>query len=475
MLGRAALRVPNIAPQGYNNSLSELVMASLLHRLKALTQDQPQPQLSSPQTPKTIQSVVPADPNAPDSRFQLQQKCIYERTLPGGAYVSAHVNRLQHGFYQSNATHERQLDNVYFVSVHFVFHPADAISHRFKSATIRVGVHSDFNQSDDSKYNWYYPPFVSPKFLKHAPELIYGAVSPETLQWNFSLSSSLGVTQTPVSASLNPSGGVKASYKVYTMMSIQGSLRTLRSPLSPAYDVEDGLAVWTLEENSLQRSGLPREFDFVLLVHRPDDVQNIYLSVDVDSIIDAWFGHYPQWYMNLQSHQPLHRQFLNFHTEIGQKFQPSKPGKGFNFADLPKPLNDYVSMPGTIYPTNDTTSPAGSSSSQHPTAIQNTQSNAHNQQANNARGNRTSSKHSLGPGNSSNRNSWGPDTLNVRVLLEHSNSQSPSSRRYSGSPRGSQEPFLHRSIRRSKSRTGLNEYSTQQAAHGFMRDGSLME
>lgn len=338
---------------GDNNSLSELVMASFLHRLRAPAQDQPQSQLSSPQTPKTgHQPIMPKDPNTPDSRFQLQQKCIYERALPGKAYISAHVNRLQHGFYQSNATHEHPLDNVYFVSVHFVFHPADAISHRFKSATIRVGVHGDFNQSDDPKYNWYYPPFASPKFLKHAPELIYGAVSPETLQWNFSLSSSLGVTQTPVSASLNPSGGVKASYKVFTMMSIQGSLRTLRSPLSPAYDVEDGLAVWTLEENSLQRSGLPREFDFVLLVHRPDDVQNMYLSVDVDSVIDAWFGHYPQWYTNLQSHQPLHRQLLNFHTEIGQKFQPSKPGKGFNFADLPKPLDDYVSMPGTTYPTS---------------------------------------------------------------------------------------------------------------------------
>ncbi|OCL06639.1 hypothetical protein AOQ84DRAFT_390049 [Glonium stellatum] len=451
-------------------------MASFLHRLQAPTQptrDQPQFQLSSPQTPKTIhRPTLPKNPNAPDSRYQLQQKCIYERALPGKAYVSAHINRLQHGFYESSATHERPLNNVYFVSVHFVFHPADAISHRFKSATIRIGVHSDFEQSDDPKYHWYYPPSASPRFLKHAPELMYGAVSPENLQWNFSLSSSLGVSQTPVSANLNPSGGVKASYKLYTMMSIQGSLRTLRSPLGLAYDVEDGLAVWTLEENSLQRSGLPREFDFVLLVHRPDDVQDMYLSVDVDSVVDAWFGHYPQWYMNSQSHQPLHRQFLDFQTEIGQKFQPSKLGRGFNFADLPLPLDDYVSMPGTTYPTNDTANSTGSRLSQHSSAVQTVQSKTHNHQANDDTGHRISSKHSSGLGNSSNRNSWCPDTLNVRVLLEHSNSQSPSSHRYSGSPRSGQEPLRHRSIRRSKSRTGLNEFSAQQAAHDFTRDGS---
>lgn len=79
------------------------------------------------------------------------------------------------------------------------------------------------------------------------------------------------------------------------MMSIQGSIRSMRSPLGPEYDVEDGMAVWTLEENLLQRSGLPREFDFVLLVEKPDDVEDIYLTVDVDAVVESWFGQYPQW------------------------------------------------------------------------------------------------------------------------------------------------------------------------------------
>ena len=126
-----------------------------------------------------------------------------------------------------------------------------------------------------------------PRILKHAPELMFGAVSPEDLQWNFSLSSSLGVSQMPVSASLNPAGGMNGSYKVFHMMSIQGSIRSMPSVLGPRYSAEDAMAVWTLEENILQRSGLPREFDFVLLVHKPDDVKNMYLTVDVDAEIDA--------------------------------------------------------------------------------------------------------------------------------------------------------------------------------------------
>lgn len=75
--------------------------------------------------------------------------------------------------------------------------------------------------------------------------------------------------------------------------SIQGSLRSQKSPLGPEYDIEDAMAIWTLEENLLQRSGLPREFDFVLLVYKPEDVKNVYLSVDVDAVVETWFGEYP--------------------------------------------------------------------------------------------------------------------------------------------------------------------------------------
>jgi hypothetical protein len=113
------------------------------------------------------------------------------------------------------------------------------------------------------------------------------------------------------------------------------------------YDVDDAQAVWTLEENLLQRSGLPREFDFVLLVHKPDDVKIVYLSVDVDAVVGTWFGAYPEWYTNLPKHLPTHDFTLDFNTDIGQRFVPEHPGRGFNFADLPHPLDDYVQMPGT--------------------------------------------------------------------------------------------------------------------------------
>lgn len=43
---------------------------------------------------------------------------------------------------------------------------------------------------------------------------------------------------------------------------------------------------------------------------------------------------------------------LDFNRDIGQRFLPNRPGRGFNFADLPHPLEEYVIMPGTVYPTN---------------------------------------------------------------------------------------------------------------------------
>jgi hypothetical protein len=270
--------------------------------------------------------------------------------LPGNAFISAHVNRLQHGYYENSALHEPTLDNVYFVSIHFVFHPHDHRAHRFKSAVIRVSVH-DRDPTTSFREDYYGPPPESPRIIKHAPELVYGAVSPENLQWNFSLSSSLGVSHTPVAATLNPSGSIRSSYKVFDMMTIQGSIRTLESPFGPEYDVPDAVAVWTLEENLLQRSGLPREYDFVMLVHKPDDAKDIYLTVDVDAVIDSWFGNYPQWYTNMSKYLPSQDYSLDFDTDVGQKFLPVQPTRGFNFARLPLALEQYIHMPGTMYPT----------------------------------------------------------------------------------------------------------------------------
>lgn len=332
---------------------SVLVMASLLQRLRR-GEGGAQPSQQAPRsTARRRRGFVYApssdDPNVPKKRLQIHQRCLYERTLPGNAFISAHVNRLQHGYYHSSALHESVVDNVYFVSVHFVFHPHEPRSHRFKSARIQVCVGSHEDTSASVKDAQHRP---HARILKHAPVLMFGAVSPENLQWNFSLSSSLGVSQAPVSASLNPSGGIRGSYKVFHMMSIQGSVRSKKSPLGPDYDVQDAMAVWTLEENGLQKSGLPREFDFVMLIHKPDDVENLYMAVNVDADINAWYGSYPQWYTNLSRFMPNQDSTLDFRRDIGQQFLPRDPERGFNFGSLPHSLDEYVIMPGTVYPTN---------------------------------------------------------------------------------------------------------------------------
>jgi hypothetical protein len=66
------------------------------------------------------------------------------------------------------------------------------------------------------------------------------------------------------------------------------------------------------------------------------------------------------------------------------------------------------------------------------------------------------------------RHSWIPETVNVRVMLEHASPPS-STRRYSGSPMNG-EPNRQRSIRRTRSRTGLKEYSAQQALQELARE-----
>jgi hypothetical protein len=460
-------------------------MSAWLHQLRGdrdMETQQRQATYPPPQAQKRRQPTAPVkDVNVPKKRFQVHQRCLYERTLPGDAFLSAHVNRLQHGFYESSSLHEDTLDNVFFVSVHFVFHPHDPRSHRFKSADIKVCVHGDQDPPGSLEDRRYQPPRSHPRILKHAPELMFGAVSPENLQWNFSLSSSLGVSQAPVTATLNPTGGMKGSYKVFHMMSVQGSIRSQRSPLGPEHDVEDAMAVWTLEENILQRSGLPREFDFVMLVHKPDDVKNVYLTVDVDAEVDSWFGTYPKWYTSLSKYRPTQDFTIDFNADIGQRFLPSQPGRGFNFGSLPHPLDEYVTMPGTVYPTNDTkreddttrnprrfdsrTMDDSKAIEDSPTSPQ-----ARHPTTPPLRGPRPPRRSSIQI-TGADRHSWTPENLNVRVVLEHQYPQTSSdTRRYSYSPLGNQDPSRYPSIRRRKSRTGLKEYGAKQALQDLAQD-----
>jgi hypothetical protein len=290
------------------------------------------------------------DPNMTDGRLLVNRRCIYERQLPGDAYVTAHAERLQHGFFNSKNTSDPEIPYVDFLGVNFVMHPGDSEKHRFKAATIKATIQNV--PMGDSTENPYPYPQANPRFLMHAPHLIYGAVSPETLQWTFSLAGSLGISDSPVSASLSPSGSRSTSYKLYEMMKIQGSCRTLRSPDGPEFDVEDGEIVWSLSENGLQRSGLPREFTFVILIQKPSADSRILFKLDIDPVIDAWYGNYPNWWLNRPNYQPLPKRSVNFRTEFGQCFKPVDPEKGFNFASLENSLDDYVNMPGSTSSSN---------------------------------------------------------------------------------------------------------------------------
>jgi hypothetical protein len=301
------------------------------------------------------------DPNAPDHRLELNSKCIYERRLPGRAYITCHVDRLQSGFYDSASIHENSIEHVRFVALHFVFHPTSTVN-RFTAATIRVAVRNDafdetgfmpfdrrssYADAHEKKHSR-----ENPSVLRHAPHLLYGTISPETLQWNFNLAGSLGVTQAPLMASLSPSGGLRGSYKMFEMMKIQGSSRTYRGIMSAEDDVEDGEIVWTLEENRLQKSGLPREFTFIVLLQKGDPELDTLFDIDIEPVVSNWLGHYPSWYINLPPYQSLPKPYLNLDHEIGQRFEPAVPGRGYNFANLTCSFENFVALPGTTYSRN---------------------------------------------------------------------------------------------------------------------------
>ncbi|MCJ1319174.1 hypothetical protein MMC15_004507 [Xylographa vitiligo] len=387
-------------------------------------------------------------PDGPNTRYQINQRCIYERRLPGEAYMTAHVERLQPGIYDDsinmsksvaqtpkpalkpaapqpakptvskvsrpqyfdygqhlnqaqveaqdinkslrkkgnrdsirneylldgqrrpmsyhslmdklddhdwppspsstslNASLEKNHDKVYFLAIGFVMHPSDSMSHRFKAAQIKISV--DLADCTD-------PTIVAPKIIKYAPHLISGVVSQETLNWTFNLAGSLGITQGPANVSVQPSSGYSASAVLSKMMKIQGSTRT--TPRG----VEDGELVWSMEENPLQKSGLPREFTFVVLVQDPNgDPDNIDFSIEIEPVVNTWYGSYPDFWQRRRCYQPLYKAPLDFRECIGQRFFSKQGGgttpagdasKDYNFADIDGDIDDLVQLPGNTYTT----------------------------------------------------------------------------------------------------------------------------
>ncbi|KAK5329381.1 hypothetical protein LTR70_000530 [Exophiala xenobiotica] len=312
-------------------------MASWLKRTQAGIQSAPTTAAPGSALTPNANAGHHQDPNAPDVRLECESKCIYERRLPGNAYITAHVTRLQDGFYDSPSTHGDTIENVRFLAVSFVFHPTETIN-RFQAATVTISLHDDTDQSYTDpgapahRFSAHGPPVPrqKPKFLRFAPHVMFGG--------------------TPVSASLSPSGEMKGSYKVYQMMRIQGSTRTARSHpfVDSGYDLEDGEVVWTMEENQLQRSGLPREMTFVMLITK-GDVENVVFDINIEPRIASRLGHYPKWWTNLLKYQPFQKEHMDLDRELGQCFLPTVPGRGFNFANLAGTFNDFVKLPGTTY------------------------------------------------------------------------------------------------------------------------------
>ncbi|KAJ5376399.1 hypothetical protein N7509_013285 [Penicillium cosmopolitanum] len=290
----------------------------------------------------------PPDMNKSNPRLLVNRESIYERQLPGDAYITVYVQRLQHGYYSSSAVSDPEAEHVDFLALSFVFHSPHTLSHRFKSATIRASIQGPDQLATDGTSSPKRRP-KNPRILMHAPHLIYGTVSPETMEWTFSLAGSIGISEAPLSANLIPSGSVNSRYRRYEMMRIQGSARTLKSPRGPQFDIEAGEVVWSLEENNLQRSGLPREFTFVMLIQKPSFKSRVKLSLDIDPVIQSWWGNYPNWSLSLPSYRPAKRRDVDFDKEVGQRFEPLDTERGFNFAALVSSFDDYIALPGRKY------------------------------------------------------------------------------------------------------------------------------
>lgn len=284
----------------------------------------------------------PREPNIVDPRLQFNRTSIYERYLPGGSYVNAHIQRHQHGFVESHAL-GRRIEHVDFVAVDFVLHSHDPSKHRFKSAEIRMSV----------QQGQITPGMLSerillqdPKFLMHAPHLLYGSGSPDNMQWTFNRAGSRTTSEAPVIANVGPSGTGSRAHKHNDMIQIQGSVRTLKSPYGPRFDVEGGEVVWTLQENKKQKSGLPREFTFAVLIQKGSLLSPVDFRVDIEPKMQTWFGYYPRAWLNQFKYEGVHKNSIEFKYAIGQSFQPIVSGYGFNFASMVGTLDDFVQMPG---------------------------------------------------------------------------------------------------------------------------------
>ncbi|KAK6585433.1 hypothetical protein PZA11_002160 [Diplocarpon coronariae] len=201
----------------------------------------------------------------PLAKYQLTHNLLYERHFFGESYISAHLTRLQNGVFVSPNIHpdsnpdqqNEHLSKTYvtFVAIAFTLHPSLSEDHRFNSAVLEIKA-----TNEDGEYL---------RVLRFAPHLAFGRISSASLKWNFQLGASLGVAQGPTKATVDPKIGYEKDLVVGTFMRIQGSTRSNPPSTPSAPRIPDTALVWSLEENSQQEGGLPREFTFVFLLERP--------------------------------------------------------------------------------------------------------------------------------------------------------------------------------------------------------------
>jgi hypothetical protein len=261
------------------------------------------------------------NPEGPDHHFQVFQKSLLEYDFHDrDAFVSARVQRIQHGIYsdpdklQFYRTTSAEM-KVTFVAVTFAFHPMYSLKHRFQRAVISVVA------SDDKQHDL--------RIVKFAPHIAHGRISTETLHWTFSLSSTIGVTQL-LTASVTPSTSFDRQKVIDAMLKIQGSAISNNG-------LESSKLLWSLEENQLQAAGLPREFTFIFLVERTDPGAALRLAVTIKPVFSKDIGN------DILPHEPIGGQWINLGTgEMGQRFS-STP---FNFATIASQFKDLIELPG---------------------------------------------------------------------------------------------------------------------------------
>lgn len=310
----------------------------------------PAPQtIVSPAQQTTLRQVQNGENvDGPAHQYQVTQQLLYEQEYHGQAYVSAHLQRVQHGFFGDDLVHAKDPLYVTFVAVTFTFHPSLSISHRFESAVIEITARAEGKPL---------------RFVKFAPHAAYGRISSENLKWNFKLGATVGVTQGPANLSVDGSREYEKDKVLGTMMKIQGSTRSQagrnRCP--------DTKLVWSMEENDQQMTGLPREFTFVFLLARPvatrasregaagghemKDAATSYNFFDPDTTFSPFHisitvkprisGIMPD--LTILEHAEESK----VEGEVGQMLKAAVGDAGYyNFAQMPGNFEDLVELPG---------------------------------------------------------------------------------------------------------------------------------